>query len=74
MSGGVTGGDVIVVGAGQAAAQLCLSLRAGGFRDRILVIGAERFPALSAPAAVEEIPDRAAGARNPVAAAGDALA
>src|SRR5260370_851787 len=26
----VPGGDVIVVGAGQAAAQLCLSLRAGG--------------------------------------------
>jgi 3-phenylpropionate/trans-cinnamate dioxygenase ferredoxin reductase component len=49
MSGGVTGGDVIVVGAGQAAAQLCLSLRAGGFRDRILVIGAERFPPYQRP-------------------------
>ena len=31
--------DVLVVGAGQAAAQLCLSLRAGGFRDRLVVIG-----------------------------------
>jgi 3-phenylpropionate/trans-cinnamate dioxygenase ferredoxin reductase component len=49
MSGGVTGADVIVVGAGQAAAQLCLSLRAGGFRDRILVIGAERFPPYQRP-------------------------
>ncbi len=42
-------GDVIVVGAGQAAAQLCLSLRAGGFRDRILMIGAERFPPYQRP-------------------------
>jgi 3-phenylpropionate/trans-cinnamate dioxygenase ferredoxin reductase component len=42
-------GDVVVVGAGQAAAQLCLSLRAGGFRDRILMIGAERFPPYQRP-------------------------
>jgi 3-phenylpropionate/trans-cinnamate dioxygenase ferredoxin reductase subunit len=42
-------GDVVVVGAGQAAAQLCLSLRAGGFRDRILVIGAEPFPPYQRP-------------------------
>jgi 3-phenylpropionate/trans-cinnamate dioxygenase ferredoxin reductase subunit len=41
--------DVIVVGAGQAAAQLCLSLRAGGWRDRILMIGAERFPPYQRP-------------------------
>src|ERR1700681_1061958 len=41
--------DVIVVGAGQAAAQLCLSLRAGSFRDRILVIGAERFAPYQRP-------------------------
>jgi 3-phenylpropionate/trans-cinnamate dioxygenase ferredoxin reductase subunit len=41
--------DVIVVGAGQAAAQLCLSLRARGFRDRILMIGAERFPPYQRP-------------------------
>jgi 3-phenylpropionate/trans-cinnamate dioxygenase ferredoxin reductase subunit len=42
-------GDVVVVGAGQAAAQLCLSLRAGGFGDRILMIGAERFPPYQRP-------------------------
>jgi len=42
-------GDVIIVGAGQAAAQLCLSLRAGGFRDRIMVIGAERFAPYQRP-------------------------
>src|ERR1700719_2789179 len=42
-------GDIIVVGAGQAAAQLCLSLRAGGFRDRILMIGAERFAPYQRP-------------------------
>src|ERR1700686_4971759 len=42
-------GDIIVVGAGQAAAQLCLSLRAGGFRDRIMMIGAERFPPYQRP-------------------------
>jgi 3-phenylpropionate/trans-cinnamate dioxygenase ferredoxin reductase subunit len=41
--------DVVVVGAGQAAAQLALSLRAGGFRDRILLIGAERFPPYQRP-------------------------
>jgi 3-phenylpropionate/trans-cinnamate dioxygenase ferredoxin reductase subunit len=45
----VMSGDVVVVGAGQAAAQLCLSLRAGGFRDRILMIGAERFPPYQRP-------------------------
>jgi len=41
--------DVIVVGAGQAGAQLCLSLRAGGLRDRILMIGAERFAPYQRP-------------------------
>ena len=41
--------DVIIVGAGQAAAQLCLSLRAGGFQDRILMIGAERFAPYQRP-------------------------
>jgi 3-phenylpropionate/trans-cinnamate dioxygenase ferredoxin reductase subunit len=41
--------DVVVVGAGQAAAQLALSLRAGGFRDRILMIGGERFPPYQRP-------------------------
>ena len=46
---GGPGGDVIVVGAGQAAAQLCLSLRAGGFAGRIRVIGAERFAPYQRP-------------------------
>jgi 3-phenylpropionate/trans-cinnamate dioxygenase ferredoxin reductase subunit len=41
--------DVLVVGAGQAAAQLCLSLRAGGFRDRLVVIGAERYAPYQRP-------------------------
>lgn len=41
--------DIIVVGAGQAAAQLCLSLRAGAFGGRILMIGAERFPPYQRP-------------------------
>jgi 3-phenylpropionate/trans-cinnamate dioxygenase ferredoxin reductase subunit len=41
--------DIIVVGAGQAAAQLCLSLRAGGFRDRLLMIGAERYAPYQRP-------------------------
>jgi 3-phenylpropionate/trans-cinnamate dioxygenase ferredoxin reductase component len=41
--------DVIIVGAGQAAAQLCLSLRAGGFQDRILMIGAERYAPYQRP-------------------------
>ncbi|HLH97556.1 MAG TPA: FAD-dependent oxidoreductase [Xanthobacteraceae bacterium] len=42
-------GNLIVVGAGQAAAQLSLSLRAGGFRDPILIIGAERFAPYQRP-------------------------
>jgi len=41
--------DVVVVGAGQAAAQLALSLRAVGFRDRIRMIGGERFPPYQRP-------------------------
>lgn len=41
--------DILVVGAGQAAAQLCLSLRAGGFRDRLLMIGAERYAPYQRP-------------------------
>jgi 3-phenylpropionate/trans-cinnamate dioxygenase ferredoxin reductase subunit len=41
--------DIIVVGAGQAAAQLCLSLRAGGFGDRLLMIGAERYAPYQRP-------------------------
>src|ERR1700752_854612 len=41
--------DIIVVGAGQAGAQVCLSLRAGGFRDRLLMIGAEPYPPYQRP-------------------------
>lgn len=36
-------GDVVVVGAGQAAAQLAISLRQGGFRERIRVVGDEPY-------------------------------
>lgn len=42
-------GPLIVVGAGQAAAQLCLSLRAGGFSNPILMIGDERFAPYQRP-------------------------
>src|ERR1700680_1159515 len=45
----VMSGDIVIVGAGQAAAQLCLSLRAGGSRARILMIGAERFAPYQRP-------------------------
>jgi 3-phenylpropionate/trans-cinnamate dioxygenase ferredoxin reductase subunit len=41
--------DLVVVGAGQAAAQLALSLRAGGFAGRIVVIGAEPFAPYQRP-------------------------
>jgi 3-phenylpropionate/trans-cinnamate dioxygenase ferredoxin reductase subunit len=40
---------VVVVGAGQAAAQLCMSLRQGGFAGRIVVIGDEPFPPYQRP-------------------------
>jgi 3-phenylpropionate/trans-cinnamate dioxygenase ferredoxin reductase subunit len=49
MSADVARGDIVVVGAGQAAAQLALSLRAGGFRDRIRILGAERFAPYQRP-------------------------
>jgi 3-phenylpropionate/trans-cinnamate dioxygenase ferredoxin reductase subunit len=49
MSADVASGDIVVVGAGQAAAQLALSLRAGGFRDRIRIVGAERFAPYQRP-------------------------
>src|SRR5580704_7115434 len=49
MSADAASADVVVVGAGQAAAQLALSLRAGGFRDRIRIVGAERFAPYQRP-------------------------
>ncbi|HEV2955124.1 MAG TPA: FAD-dependent oxidoreductase [Xanthobacteraceae bacterium] len=36
-------GPVLVIGAGQAAAQLAMSLRQGGFAERIVVIGEEPY-------------------------------
>src|SRR5215471_9392942 len=36
-------GPVIVIGAGQAAAQLAMSLRQGGFAERIVIIGDEPY-------------------------------
>jgi 3-phenylpropionate/trans-cinnamate dioxygenase ferredoxin reductase subunit len=41
--------SIVVVGAGQAAAQLCMSLRQGGFSGRIVVIGDEPFPPYQRP-------------------------
>jgi len=42
-SDSATGRRVAVIGAGQAAAQLALSLRSGGFADPIVIIGDEPF-------------------------------
>jgi 3-phenylpropionate/trans-cinnamate dioxygenase ferredoxin reductase component len=39
----MAGGNVVVIGAGQAAAQFAISLRAGGFAGPITVIGDEPF-------------------------------
>src|SRR5262249_17124226 len=36
-------GPVLVIGAGQAAAQLAMSLRQGGFTERIVIIGDEPY-------------------------------
>ena len=36
-------GPVVVIGAGQAAAQLAMSLRQGGFAERIVIIGDEPY-------------------------------
>src|SRR5262245_50350876 len=40
---------VTVLGAGQAAAQLAISLRQGGYGDRILLVGDEPFPPYQRP-------------------------
>ena len=40
---------IVIVGAGQAAAQLVLSLRQGGYGDRIRLIGDEPFPPYQRP-------------------------
>src|SRR5436305_4116755 len=36
-------GAATIVGAGQAAAQVAISLRQGGFRDPVVIVGAEHF-------------------------------
>jgi len=36
-------GPVVVIGAGQAAAQLAMSLRQGGFAERIMILGDEPY-------------------------------
>ena len=41
--------SVIVVGAGQAAAQLAISLRQGGFTDRIVLVGDEPYAPYQRP-------------------------
>ena len=40
---------VVVIGAGQAAAQLAISLRQGGYADRILLVGDEDYPPYQRP-------------------------
>lgn len=41
--------DVLIIGAGQAAAQFAISLRQGGSRDAIVMIGDEPFPPYQRP-------------------------
>ena len=41
-------GPVVVIGAGQAAAQLAMSLRQGGFAERIAILGDEPYLPTSA--------------------------
>ena len=36
-------GAAAIIGAGQAAAQVAISLRQGGFRDPVVIVGAEHF-------------------------------
>jgi 3-phenylpropionate/trans-cinnamate dioxygenase ferredoxin reductase subunit len=45
----MTGEGVVIVGAGQAAAQLALSLRQGGFAGSICMIGDEPYPPYQRP-------------------------
>ena len=41
--------SVVIVGAGQAAAQLVQSLRQGGYKDAIRMIGDERYAPYQRP-------------------------
>ena len=43
------GEDVVIIGAGQASAQLAASLRQGGFAGRIAIIGDEPYPPYQRP-------------------------
>src|SRR5262245_52151726 len=43
MSSGTMSSGIVIIGAGQAAAQLCISLRQGGYTDAIRVIGDEPY-------------------------------
>src|SRR5437879_10229556 len=42
-------GAVVIIGAGQAGAQLAMSLRQGGFSERILMVGEEPYPPYQRP-------------------------
>ncbi len=41
--------SIVVIGAGQAAAQLAISLRQGGFAGRVTIVGDELFPPYQRP-------------------------
>ncbi|OYQ34312.1 hypothetical protein CHU95_12835 [Niveispirillum lacus] len=45
----------IIVGAGQAGAQVAISLRQGGYRDPILLLGAEAYPPYERPPLSKEL-------------------
>jgi 3-phenylpropionate/trans-cinnamate dioxygenase ferredoxin reductase component len=46
---GAASGPVVMIGAGQAAAQCAISLRQGGFGDAIVMVGDEPFPPYQRP-------------------------
>jgi 3-phenylpropionate/trans-cinnamate dioxygenase ferredoxin reductase component len=49
LSGATAVSGVVIIGAGQAAAQCVISLRQGGLRDAIVMVGEEPFPPYQRP-------------------------
>ena len=54
----MTSRHIVIVGAGQAAAQAILTLRQKKFAGRITLVGEESLPPYQRPPPVKEIPRR----------------
>ena len=55
---------VLIIGAGQAAAQLAISLRQGGYAGPIRMVGDEAYPPYQRPPLSKALPEGTAGCRH----------